>query len=271
MNNFINYEGKKVVVTGAASGMGEAATKLLLELGAEVYALDIQEPKLEVHKYIKINLGDKESIDNALKQLPEKIDTIFNCAGIAGTNDRFSTLDVLTINFIGPKYLIESLIPRMTEESSIAIIASCGGMNWAEKIDKLTPLVQTESFEEGQELFLENEETILDGYELGDASYMVSKEAMILWMKQKAYGLSEKQIRINTVSPAATATPMSAEFEKVGKGLSTAMLSKVGYPATPEDQGKALIFLGSDLASYVSGQDLQVDYAYTAFGVHGFK
>ena len=41
MNDVLGYEGRKVVITGAASGMGEAAARLLVELGAEVHALDI--------------------------------------------------------------------------------------------------------------------------------------------------------------------------------------------------------------------------------------
>lgn len=84
MDNVLNYQGKKVVVTGAASGMGEVTAKLLIEQGAEVYALDINEPNFPVKQFIKINLGDKESIDQAVSQLPEKIDRIFSVAGIAG-------------------------------------------------------------------------------------------------------------------------------------------------------------------------------------------
>jgi NAD(P)-dependent dehydrogenase (short-subunit alcohol dehydrogenase family) len=275
MINLINYEGKKVVVTGAASGMGEKTAQLLLNLGAEVYALDINETTLPVKKFININLADKESIDNAVQQLPDKIDHIMNCAGVAGVNnngDIINPLRVVTINFIGARYLIESLIPRLSEGSSISIIASTGGRAWLQKIESLLPIVETTSFEEAQEWFTKNEEDVLAGYDIkGHASYAFSKEAVILWTKKRSYSLSEKKIRLNTVSPGSTATPMSQAFNIISNGLADRAVSKVGLPATPEDQAKALIFLGSDLASYVSGQDLQVDYAHSPHVLYGFE
>src|SRR4051794_26146318 len=137
MRNLINYEGKKVVVTGAASGMGEKTAELLIDLGAEVYALDIKEPKLPVKAYIPINLAEKQSIDQAVQQLPEEIDCIMNCAGIAGATNNgevINPLTVVTINFIGARHLIEALIPRVREGGAVSIIASTGGRAWSQKI-----------------------------------------------------------------------------------------------------------------------------------------
>lgn len=85
MKNLLNYEGKQVVVTGAASGMGEATAKILLEQGAKVYALDRNDAKIPVHQSFQVNLGRKESIDTVVSQLPTKVDSIFSCAGVAGT------------------------------------------------------------------------------------------------------------------------------------------------------------------------------------------
>ena len=275
MTNLINYEGKKVVVTGAASGMGEKTAKYLIDLGAEVYALDIKETTLPVKKYININLNDKESIDNAIQQLPAGIDHIMNCAGVAGATNSgeiIEPLKVVTINFIGPRYMIETLIPRLSAGSSISIIASTGGKEWSKKIESLLPFVETTGFEQAQEWFSFHEDQALAGHAIkGHASYRFSKEAIILWMKKNAYSLSEKKIRVNTVSPGSTATPMSQAFNIISNGLADGAISKVGVPATPEDQAKALIFLGSDLASYVSGQDLQVDYAHSPYVLFGFE
>lgn len=275
MKELINYAGKKVVVTGATSGMGEKTAELLIDLGAEVYALDINEPALPVENYIQVNLADKESIDNAVKQLPEEIDGIMNCAGVAGvTNngDLINPLNVVTINFIGPRYLIESLIPRLPEGGFISIIASTGGRAWMQKIEYLLPIVETTSFENAQKWFANHEEDVLASHEIkGHASYAFSKEVVILWMKKRSYSLSGKKIRINTVSPGSTATPMTQAFDIVSNGLANRAISKVGLPATPEDQAKALIFLGSDLASYISGQDLQVDYAHSPHVLYDFE
>jgi NAD(P)-dependent dehydrogenase (short-subunit alcohol dehydrogenase family) len=267
MQDLLNYEGKTCVVTGAASGIGEATAKLLVDLGAKVYALDIKEPSLLVKQYINVNLGNKESIDLAVSQLPQKIDRVFNCAGIAGTiysGRTFSQLDVATINFIGPRYLIESLIPRMQEGNSIAVVASLAGRNWQTKKDILLPFITTSSFEEAQRWFVEHEyvEGVITGKETENPPYRLSKEAAITWVKHRAWSLSEKKIRINAISPSHTETPMAKDFNEITKkNVTGGFVSKVGRGATPQDQAKALIFLNSDLASFVSGQDLQVDYS----------
>ncbi|WP_249872465.1 SDR family oxidoreductase [Oceanobacillus saliphilus] len=274
MTDLLNYKGKKVVVTGAASGMGEATAKLLLEQGAEVYALDINEPKYTGASYIKINLGDKESIDSAVNKLPNTIDSIFSIAGVAGVIGKLTTLDVVTINFIGGVHLIESIIPRMPENSSIAIISSAAGMAWDKQIDNLLPFVQQPSFEDAQDWFNENGPALLAAYPKSDAdpSYVFSKESVILWMKQRAFNLSEKKIRINVVSPGNTTTPMSKDFNTIANkdASATGFTSKVGRPATPKDIANSLIFINSDLASYVSGVDLQVDYAFIPSVLYSF-
>ncbi|MCR8660614.1 SDR family oxidoreductase [Paenibacillus endoradicis] len=270
MKNLLNYEGKKVVVTGAASGMGEATAKILLEQGAEVYALDINDSKLDVKKSIKVNLGDKASIDEAVSQLPDVIDSVFSCAGIAGTiygSGRFTPADVVTINFIGGRYLIESIIPRMPEGSSIATVASLAGMGWMQKLNVLMPLIKTSTFEDAKQWVDENitDPNVMDQDETKNGSYGLSKEALIAWVKYRAYSLAEKKIRLNNVSPSSTITPMLADFNDIAKAdVTSSFISPIGRAAVAEDQANALVFINSDLNTYISGQDLQVDYAVTS-------
>lgn len=274
MKDLLNYNSKKVVVTGAASGMGEATAKILIDQGAVVYALDINEPKYEVHRFIQVNLGDKTSIEHAVQQLPDTIDSIFSIAGVPGVVGKLTPIDVLTINFIGARHLIESLIPRMPEGSSIATISSLGGMGWAEKKDTILPFVTSKSFEDAQSWFKahEKDETVLSQDATQNGSYTLSKEALILWTKYRSYNLAEKKIRLNTVSPATTETPMVKSFNDIAKAdITSSFLSKVGRYAVAEDQANALVLINSDLATYISGQDLQVDYAVTSKLLFGFE
>ena len=66
MSDLLGYTGKKVVITGAATGMGASAAELLVQLGAEVYALDIADVKAPVHRYLRTDLKSKASIDEAI-------------------------------------------------------------------------------------------------------------------------------------------------------------------------------------------------------------
>ncbi|WP_369046573.1 SDR family oxidoreductase [Sinomonas sp. P10A9] len=272
MTDLLGYAGKVCVVTGAASGMGRATAELLAGQGAAVYELDIKAPEQSLGTYVRVNLADRVSIDEALTALPEQVDAVFSCAGIAGeiyAGRTFTEMDVLTINFIGGRYLVEGLIPRLSTGGAIAVIASTGGMRWQQRASTLLDFVKTEGFEEAQQWFKENRDALFEGHPGVNLPYMVSKEALIVWMKHRAFALSEKGLRLNSISPASTATPMSDDFSLNAAGLKGSHISLVGRPATPEDQARALVFLNSDLASYVSGQDLQVDFGFTVKGLHG--
>jgi len=277
MKNLLNYEGKKVVVTGAASGMGEATAKILIEQGAEVYALDINEAKLPVKKSIKVNLGSKASIDEAVAELPDVVHSVFSCAGVAGTlygGGRFTPADVVSINFVGGRYLIESLVPRMPEGGSIATVSSLAGMGWMRKLDVLLPLIRSETYEEARQWLEDNlsDPKVMDQDPKNNGSYGLSKEALIAWVKYRSYGLAEKKIRLNNVSPSSTATPMLKDFNTIAQtDVTGSFVSPVGRPAVAEDQANALVFINSDLNTYISGQDLQVDYAVTSKLIFGLK
>ncbi|MDO8671711.1 MAG: SDR family NAD(P)-dependent oxidoreductase, partial [Dehalococcoidia bacterium] len=127
MKDFLGYAGKRVIVDGAASGMGQAAANVLVDLGAEVYALDWKRVTVPgIKQYIQCDLRDKASIDAALAQVPGKVDSLFCCAGLPGKP--FPEFDVFMVNFVGHRHLIESMIPRMNEGSAISIISSVAGL-----------------------------------------------------------------------------------------------------------------------------------------------
>lgn len=75
MRDYFNYKDKICIVTGASSGMGYETAKMLVDLGAKVYALDIKECNIEnLAGFYSCNLSDKKNIDEVFTKLPEKID-----------------------------------------------------------------------------------------------------------------------------------------------------------------------------------------------------
>ena len=63
MSDALGYKGKRVIITGCFSGMGHAAAKLLLDLGAEVHGFDMKECDLPLASFTKIDLRDRASIE----------------------------------------------------------------------------------------------------------------------------------------------------------------------------------------------------------------
>ena len=71
-------------VIDLADEKGELCGRILTDLGAEVYALDVQDIKATVHRAIKVDLTSEASIDAALAEIEGEIDCLFNCAGLPG-------------------------------------------------------------------------------------------------------------------------------------------------------------------------------------------
>lgn len=254
MADVLGYSGKVCVITGAASGMGAAATELLLQLGAEVHALDIGDVKAPVKQAIHTNMMDKASIDAAIDQLPAEIDVLFNCAGVPSPPT--AAIDTVLINFVGLRHLTDALLPRIREGGAIASISSTAGMGWKANLDNVKAFLELDSFDAAAAWLKEGDNCPPDGYGF-------SKQALIVYTQMLAGPLAKREIRINCISPSPTDSNFMTELTKtIPKEAISGFAPAHGRFAPPEEMGKALVMLGSDLASFVSGVNLPVDYGY---------
>lgn len=259
MNDVLGYEGKNVVVTGAASGMGQAAAQLLVDAGAQVYALDIAEVSAPVAQAIKVDMKDGATIDAALAQLPREIYALFNCAGVPCPP--FSNEDAVLINFTGLRYLTEGLIPRISEGGGIASIASTAGMGWKPNLERVREFLALEnSHQTALDWLRENAAAVPDAYGF-------SKQCIIVYTMTKAKELAQKNIRINCIAPSPTESGFMTKLKGEGQIPDDAValfLPSNGRYATGAEMGEPLVLLNSKLASFVSGQNLPVDFGYCA-------
>jgi NAD(P)-dependent dehydrogenase (short-subunit alcohol dehydrogenase family) len=256
VRDILGYQGKCVVVTGAHSGMGAAAARTLVELGAEVHALDVKPIEAPVKQALVCDLSKRESIDAAAQRLPASIDCLFNCAGLPGRP--FSNLDTTLVNFVGLRHLTEALVPRIAEFGAIASITSVAGMGWQKNLDNVKALVATGGFDEGR--------AWLEAHPKENNGYLFSKQCIVFYTKQRSVELVARKIRINCLSPDPTDTPMLGDFHRqVSKEfLEQHFLAPIGRNATPEEMAEPLILLNSNAARFVSGQNLMVDWGYVA-------
>ncbi|HVW33882.1 MAG TPA: SDR family NAD(P)-dependent oxidoreductase, partial [Acidimicrobiia bacterium] len=101
MSDLWRYDGKRVVVTGCASGMGQEAARELIELGAHVVGLDIAEPTVAVKEYHRLDLSDPASVDGVAAAIGGPVHALFNIAGIS--SGAAPALKVAEVNILGTR------------------------------------------------------------------------------------------------------------------------------------------------------------------------
>ncbi len=192
MRDLISYEGKTVVVTGAASGIGAATAELVGDLGARVIGLNIKEPAVAGVSWIRTDLGDEASMQAAVTALPDRVNALFQCAGIANIAPG---PQVMAVNFLGPRLLTEGVVTLMAPGAAIASVSSVSGVNFHPHVHELGALLATPDFSSGLQWCEAHAGVVADGYEL-------SKQAITFYTLSRSTALLAEGIRINCIAQA---------------------------------------------------------------------
>ncbi|BCO35906.1 3-alpha-hydroxysteroid dehydrogenase [Mycobacterium heckeshornense] len=252
MDDVLGYEGRSVVVTGAASGMGQAVAQILVDLGATVTALDINPTTVPVARALQIDLRDRAKIEAVAAAIDGPVHGLFSCAGLPGPP--FSELDTIVVNFVGARHLAEQLVPKMPAGSAISVISSAAALGWQNHIKPITELLETSGFDAAVAWLQANEQT------WSWSGYAYSKYVIDAWVGWWYPELAQKGIRINCINPGPTETAMMPAFQDfAGKEVVDQSVGPIGRYSTPEEQAWPLVCLGSPRLSYVGGEVLWTD------------
>ena len=233
---------KKIIVTGASGGIGNAIIKKLSEVGANILASGTRIEKLEElkknFKNIKILRCDmsesskiEEFIENATNELGGSLDCIINNAGIAQDNlaIRMSLEEwqkVINVNLTSTFLMSKFAIKKMLK-------------NKAGKIVNITSVVGHTG-------------------NLGQANYTASKAGIIAMSKSLAIEYAKKNINVNCISPGFIKTAMT---DKIEDKFKEAIISKIPSSrlGEPDDIANAVLFLSSNQSNYINGETLHVN------------
>lgn len=242
----MHLTGKTAIVTGGSRGIGRAIALCLAEEGAKVAVIyagntaaaeetlqAITEKGGQVIS-IQCDVANEDAVNAMVKQVKEQfgsVDILVNNAGITrdGLLMRMKTADwqaVLDTNLTGTFFCTKAVTKIMMKQRSGAIV-------------NLTSVVG------------------LTG-NAGQANYAAAKSGIIGFTKSVAKELASRGIRANAVAPGCIDTDMTAVLSDAVKEemIKTIPLGRV---AQPEEVAKAVLFLVSDCASYITGQVLNVD------------
>lgn len=241
----ISFEGKTIVITGGTQGIGFAVATQCVELGGKVVLIGRNKEKAETAceklgkdraSYYLCDLGSADCVQKVFERIvtENKVDVLINNAGIVNTDD-FSELTlenwnkVLNTNLTSVFLTCQIVFKSMAENGGgrIVNVASIAGK-------------------------------VGGGY-LGTAAYAASKAGVISLTKSVAKAGSGKNIYCNSVCPAYTKTPMVAGKLVGAKEDAILAAMNLHRAADPSEVASSILFLASDAASFIQGENLNCD------------
>lgn len=240
-------EGKNAIVTGCARGIGKGIVEILAQNGANIWACarkkDVEfekmlksvstEYKVDI-KPVYFELADKNEMKAAVKIImsdKKNVDILVNNAGITyNALFQMSTIDkineVMDINFVSPFIFTQYIVKLMLKNKSGSIVNISSS-------------------------------AALDGNS-GRSVYGASKAALLCATKALSEELGDQGIRANVIAPGITKTDMLSSMtdEVINETVTKTDMKRAGMPS---DIANAVLFLASDLSSYITGQVLRVD------------
>ncbi len=250
-------EGKVALITGGGSGIGEASAKLFADEGATVAIADLNAQGAErVAGEIReaggsamatsVDVTENDSCAAAVDATVDefgRIDVLVNSAGVGARRALDMTYEerwqfVIDVNLKGTVLMTRHAVEQMKEQGSGAVV----------NIASIRGLIGYPDF-------------ITDGFN----PYPHSKGGVINATRDMALGLAKQNIRVNAVCPGFTHTEMTrGTWENPELYDRIVALHPIGRFAQPIEIGRAVLFLASDEASFVTGACLVIDGGFTA-------
>jgi len=253
MSKLINLKGSVAFVTGAGRGIGAECAKKLAEAGADVILVSRTKSELElVAEQIKSN-NDVQ----VLIQVCDLIDSEAIKNTVSNALQRFKRIDIL-VNNAGVNYREKAFEVNINHWDIIMKTNIKAYFILSREIGKF--MVENRK---GTIINISSELSFI-GVSEGQVAYSVSKAAINQLTRVLAAEWAENGVRVNTVVPGLTETKLIRELlSKPGymeKAVNSIPLKRLGRP---EDIANAVVFMASDLASFITGQILIVDGGYT--------
>ncbi len=253
----MQLEGKVALVTGAGSGIGQAAAILLAREGAGVAALDLSEDEVQgtVSQIeqgggealpVGADVSQPDQMQQAVQQAAERwgrLDVVFANAGINGVWAPLEDLEpdewdrTLAINLKGTFLTVKYAVPHLKRQGGSVIITS--SVN-------------------GTRIFSNT----------GATAYSCSKGGQVVFTQMAALELAPHKIRVNAICPGAIETNIGENTEqrntddvKIPVEFPEGSHPLKGGPGTPEQVAQLVLFLASDASSHITGTPIWIEGA----------
>ena len=241
-------QGKVCIVTGAAHGIGQACARLMAQQGARVMLADIAQAPGQAlaaelsalgqqAEFVGCDVGRSEAMEQLVQTVMarhHRIDVLVSNAGIFRASPFLQASEadfdeVLRVNLKGA-FLVGQAVARAMKQTGGGAIVHMSSVNGVLAIPEI-------------------------------ASYNVSKGGLNQLTRAMALALADEGIRVNAVAPGTIATELARQAVLTSDAARTRILSRTPMKrlGEPEEVARAVAFLASDAASYITGEILTVD------------
>lgn len=233
-----DFSGQVALVSGGSSGIGRAIAEAFRDAGARVIATHLpgETPCAEGIEFVALDAGDQAGVDALVSRIGSnsgRLDILVNCAGMIRRQaeyDMETFLRVLDVNLAGTMRLCTAARPLLARQggsivNTASMLSFFGG--------GLVP------------------------------AYSASKGGVMQLTKSLAIAWAAENIRVNAVAPGWIATPLTQALQD-DLGRSQGILDRTPMKrwGRPEDVARAVLFLASDAAGFITGSILPVDGGY---------
>ena len=246
-------EGKVAIVTGGASGIGEACSRIFVREGAKVIIGDIDETKgnaLEAELapdavFFNLDVTQEEAWDDVAELAASmwgRLDIVVNNAGMSGVKGRTVVEDVI-LDHWNDVFAVNSTGVMLGTRAGIRSMKKTGGGSII-NVSSIFGIVGSKA----------------------GAAYHASKGAARIFSKAAAVQYAPDNIRVNSVHPGFTDTPMTTDIHSVKEIRNFREgMTPMGRLGLPDDIAYGCVYLASDESSWVTGTELVIDGGETAW------
>lgn len=240
-------EGQVAIVTGAAGGIGAGIVRSLSEAGASVVLTDYDAERLDAAERAALEYADRDAIAAIEADVTAKADVTRLAAEAI---ERFGRLDVLVNNAgvlrVGPSLEISEEEWNLVLSSNLTSAFLC------------SQAVLPHMIENGRGAIVNITSVAADAYTTNHVHYAASKAGMIALTRDLGYEMAPHGVRINGVSPSAVLSRMNQEGLAPATRESLEKAVPMGRWGEPADIGDAVVFLASERAGFIVGENLPV-------------
>ena len=242
-------EGKTIIVTGVASGIGAETARQLKAAGARVVGVDRNDPTVAVDAFHKVDLMDQDALDAVIEKLKAvKADGLANIAGVPPTAPPEV---VVTVNLVALKRLTLGLVDSLADGASIVNLASLAGIGWVGEVARIKA---AQGLDHAGVAGFCADHAITPDY-----SYFFTKQAVVAWTHENRWTWRDRGIRMNAVSPGPVETPILPDFVATLGDRVEEDMKIMDRPGTPQDIAPVVCFLLSDGAVWLRGVNIAAD------------